>query len=83
MGYAIDQVWLNAGALCVTNIDSGSNGINAPVCVYVCVCVSVQVKLLAVCAGYQKLDSLQDLDFEDLDTNWKVGTHIQPVSPPA
>jgi hypothetical protein len=39
MGYAIDQVWLNAGALCVTNIDSGSNGINAPVCVYVCVCV--------------------------------------------
>jgi hypothetical protein len=32
----------------------------------------LQVQLLVVCAGYQKLDSLQDLDFEDLDTHWQV-----------
>lgn len=34
--------------------------------------VCMQVKLLVVCAGYQKLDSLQDLDFEELDKNWQV-----------
>lgn len=27
---------------------------------------------MVVCAGYQKLDSLQDLDFEDLDKHWQV-----------
>jgi short-subunit dehydrogenase len=37
----------------------------------------VQVKLLVVCAGYQKLDSLQDLNFEDLDANWKVSQQMQ------
>jgi hypothetical protein len=35
----------------------------------------LQVHLLVVCAGYQKLDSLQDLDFEDLDTHWQVSQH--------
>lgn len=35
----------------------------------------LQVQLLVVCAGYQKLDSLQDLDFDDLDTHWQVSKH--------
>lgn len=34
--------------------------------------VAAQVDLLVVCAGYQKLDSLQDLDFDDLDKHWQV-----------
>lgn len=42
----------------------------------------IQVLLLVVCAGYQKLDGLQDLDFEDLDKHWQVSTglHTGPDS---
>eukprot|EP00879_Flechtneria_rotunda_P024386 GHRR01025847.1.p1 GENE.GHRR01025847.1~~GHRR01025847.1.p1 ORF type:complete len:157 (+),score=44.87 GHRR01025847.1:676-1146(+) len=31
-----------------------------------------EIQLLVVCAGYQKLDSLQDLDFDDLDKHWQI-----------
>jgi short-subunit dehydrogenase len=40
-------------------------------CAVVNLC-ALQVQLLVVCAGYQKLDSLQDLDTEDLDKHWQV-----------
>lgn len=35
--------------------------------------LTIQVALLFVCAGYQKLDSLAGLDFDDLDRHWQVG----------
>jgi NADP-dependent 3-hydroxy acid dehydrogenase YdfG len=40
--------------------------------------VAAQVDLLVVCAGYQRLDSLQDLDLDDLDKHWQVN-HV-PVA---
>jgi hypothetical protein len=52
--------------------DSGDSGASLRWCMPVC----MQVRVLVVCAGYQKLDSLQELDTDDLDTHWQV-MHIE------
>lgn len=61
-----------AGAAGVTALTSGR------VEGSVCTCV-LQVQLLVVCAGYQKLDSLASVDTDDLDKHWQVRCSRQPV----